>query len=526
MLRPSVETERLSTVQRAARHVLDKVSRGESGFGSMEVFPSDVPRALSGSTEYIWRAQLAWAWWKAAYLSCRILGRGVGKHRNYTLLPAGREALERIASDPVLASFYVKAKRNTASESYPSDWFRPEALRAPPPKEEDAEEQDAEEEDAEEEDAEDETSVGGQEEQGPASEDREKDRSTGIEVERERRWDLMIGVLEKVSTQFGDLKTEITSLKAEVKAQSDFVLEVAQRIEASSRSSVTSVPSVTREDLGRVSAEIVQAIVSEKTKLLHVGANFLESIRSVHSKLDEEEQRRQAWGEKLLASVGGIGSEVAVLAKRGKSHEELEVFISGRIQQLADDLRGDQEDLLEAAAETFDKRLGALDKRVATAVAKTPDLSGFKEDLAGLREDFSGVREDFSSVREDVEALLESIDEFDKGFISRLEEYKKQGSATNETFVRVTEGVQDILRATRAVCSAMVEVSVQRSAAAGASPEEIRRRAEGAIDTLETASKAIKGRVSSLGAGIIKNTAFDVDDGDSDGDKGAEEEES
>ena len=43
----------------------------------------------------------------------------------------------------------------------------------------------------------------------------------------------MIGVLEKVSTQFGDLRAEIVSLKAEVKAQSDFVLEVSQKIETS-----------------------------------------------------------------------------------------------------------------------------------------------------------------------------------------------------------------------------------------------------------------------------------------------------
>lgn len=502
MLRPSVETERLSTVQRAARHVLDKVSRSESGFGSMEIFPPDGPKALTGSTEYIWRSQLAWAWWKAGYLSCKIIGRGIGKHRSYMLLSQGRAALEQIADDPVLASFYVKAKRNTTSESYPPEWFQPEALRAPPKDEEE-----------EEEEASTDGSADGEEDEGPAPEDREKDRSekdgsASIEAERERRWDLMIGVLEKVSTQFGDLKIEITSLKAEVKAQSDFVLEVAQRIEASGR------PSVTREDLGQVSAEIVQAIVSEKSKLLQVSANFLESIRSVHSKFTAEEQAREQWSEKFLASIHAIGSEVATLAKRGKSHEELEVFISGRVQQLTDDLKADQEDLLEAAVESLDKRLSALDKCVATATAKTPDLSGFKDDLAGLREDLSGVKEDFSGVREDVEALLESIDEFDKGFISRLEEYKKQGSATNETFVRVTEGVQDILRATRAVCSAMVEVSMHRGAAAGASPEDIRRKAEGAIDNVEVASRAIKGRVSSLGAGIIKNTAFDVADDD------------
>ena len=32
-------------------------------------------------------------------------------------LPEGREALERIANDPILASFYIKAKRNTVPKA-------------------------------------------------------------------------------------------------------------------------------------------------------------------------------------------------------------------------------------------------------------------------------------------------------------------------------------------------------------------------------------------------------------------------
>jgi hypothetical protein len=174
MLRPSVETERLSTVQRAARHALDKAARGESGFGSMEIFPPDAPKALTGSTEYIWRAQLAWTWSKAGFFSCKILGRGIGKHRSYALLPEGREALERIANDPILASFYIKAKRNTVSEGYPPEWFRPEGLRVLEEREEEEEE---EEEGGE-----------GEEDEAPesgesASGDREGDRE-GASVER------------------------------------------------------------------------------------------------------------------------------------------------------------------------------------------------------------------------------------------------------------------------------------------------------------------------------------------------------
>ena len=186
-----------------------------------------------------------------------------------------------------------------------------------------------------------------------------------------------------------------------------------------------------------------------------------EALRAIRSKVFAEESSERP-NEKLSASIAaigtgilGLGSEIAALSKRGKSVEELEVFIAGRFQSLRDDLKSEHEGFADTVTENFglvDERLGKLDKRVGTAVAKAPDLSEFKGDLDGLKEDLS-------SVREDVEGLLESIDVFDKGFISRLEEYKKQGTATNETFVRVTEGVQDILRATRAVCSAMVEVS-------------------------------------------------------------------
>ena len=52
---------------------------------------------------------------------------------------------------------------------------------------------------------------------------------------------------------------------------------------------------------------------------------------------------------------------------------------------------------------------------------------------------------------------------------------------------------------------------MQRGVLAGASPEEIRKRAEGVVENVEAASSAIKGRVSSLGAGLIKNVALDVD---------------
>jgi hypothetical protein len=129
MTKPSVDAERLQIVQRAARYVLSKATVGGVRFGAMDIFPPELAIVKSGTPEYAWRSQLAWTWAKAGYMHETLSGTGLNKRRIYNLLQLGREALERIATEPVLASFYIRNRRVTGSETNrAAESYRPQEL--------------------------------------------------------------------------------------------------------------------------------------------------------------------------------------------------------------------------------------------------------------------------------------------------------------------------------------------------------------------------------------------------------------
>src|SRR5271170_1630812 len=127
--KPSKDAERLEIVQRTARYVLARSTVGATRFGAMDIFPIELPVPKNGTPDYAWRQQLAWTWAKAGYLHQAFTGTGLQKRRIYTMLAAGREALERIGADPALASFYIPNKRTAAdAESRPPEFFQPPEL--------------------------------------------------------------------------------------------------------------------------------------------------------------------------------------------------------------------------------------------------------------------------------------------------------------------------------------------------------------------------------------------------------------
>ena len=129
MTKPSQDADRLQTVQRVARYVLSRSTVGQTRFAAMEVFPPDLTAVKSGTPEYAWRQQLAWTWAKAGFLHEALAGTGLQKCRIYTMLQAGRDGLERIAADPVLASFYISNKRTGGDiANRPAEFFRPPEL--------------------------------------------------------------------------------------------------------------------------------------------------------------------------------------------------------------------------------------------------------------------------------------------------------------------------------------------------------------------------------------------------------------
>jgi hypothetical protein len=130
MHKPSIDAERLHIVQRAARYVLTRDKLGQARYSAMDVFPPELHVVKSGTSEYAWRWQLAWTWAKAGYMHETLSGTGLSKHRSYTILQAGREALEHIATHPALASFYIKNRRTagTAGEGRSPEYYRPPEL--------------------------------------------------------------------------------------------------------------------------------------------------------------------------------------------------------------------------------------------------------------------------------------------------------------------------------------------------------------------------------------------------------------
>lgn len=136
MTKPSVDRERLEAVQRAARYILSRDTLGQTRFTASDIFPPELGQPpATGSTEYAWRQQLAWAWARAGFLHEAVTGTGLQKRRIYTMLQAGREALEQITSDPVLASFYIRNLRTAggAAPEHPQTFYRPPDLRLTPP---------------------------------------------------------------------------------------------------------------------------------------------------------------------------------------------------------------------------------------------------------------------------------------------------------------------------------------------------------------------------------------------------------
>jgi len=130
MTRPSPEQQRVDAVQRAARYVLSRDALGHARFGAMDIFPPELGAVVPGSPEHAWRQQLSWAWARAGFLDENIAGKNLDKRRIYTLLPAGRVALERVAEDPQSAAFYAKNHRASggAAPERPQTFFRPPEL--------------------------------------------------------------------------------------------------------------------------------------------------------------------------------------------------------------------------------------------------------------------------------------------------------------------------------------------------------------------------------------------------------------
>jgi hypothetical protein len=276
--KPSAEAQRLEIVRAAARHLLAQDARGRTDIGTWEIYPPDVGRPESGTSEYTWRGQLAWCWWKAGFLDEKVVGQGMQRRRIYAVLPSGREALGRIAEDPVLASFYIKRKRSGVGVDYPSEWYRPPQL--------DVGTEAAIEDTGMESDPDREEGEGEAGREGAGGEE----APNVLEI-----------YLERTTAVLETLVARSAVLESEVRGHSDILLEIAQKL-----SSLPDSPSVlvTKDDLGKAAAEMASAIVRRES----AAASLAGAITATETAVKSTTARVESLATELMKTRSEIAS--------------------------------------------------------------------------------------------------------------------------------------------------------------------------------------------------------------------------
>lgn len=450
-------------VQRAAQHLLAISALGRTDLGTMDIFPSEVGAAEHGTSDYTWRQQLAWSWAKAGYLRQRLVGKGLAKHWAYTLSRDGRAAIERIATDPAIAAFYVKAKRSSTSENYPAEWYQPPQLVG-----------------LEESSSEDEGTTASEEEEGDgASEAANGDEEQELNAAPEDALGGLAVYFERTTAVLEAIATRVAGLEREVKAQSEFVLEAAQKMDHISEvvSAFAAKEPATRDDLGRALAEIASSFV--KTRELDAAA--LRQVVREASVLDAA-ALRQVVRETSAETRATL--KVVVTEAQAALQSAMEVAAaSSKPASLDTEVIGHA--VTSAVGEVIRESITDQFKEVSELVEEVSDgLSLVKDDIGQL----SGV----------AAALNEKFDE-------NAASFRKQVSAISDAAVHTSESARETLDAARAVSREMLGVAMER-ASRDEPIESVRARSEQAIDRLEAVGlRGGRTSASALGAGLIRN---------------------
>ena len=477
-LRPSVEAERLAVTQRAARHVIAEDARGNADFGTMDVFPPSAgPAPRSGTSEYTWRCQLAWTWAKAGYLSRKVAGDGTSKHWSYALTAEGRSALERIASDPVIASFYVKTKRSSGGD-YPVEWYQPPQLvrRSAEPMES----------------VEDGDNDGGN---GDVDGDVGMDMGEEFDEEGEedgkgsQAVDPVSVYFERSTAVLEALAERLVSVEREVKGQTEVLLEAVSRLERISPKPVTAEDEpATRGDVGRAAAEIASALSRhESMEPLRVSVEAMRGdVKEIVGTLAEAVGAVEALSQladKKFNSLHGAVLEELALGKQKAAEEAAETRAA---------LLG----ALRSSAEIAGKKLEEIGDKIAKGAAgDSPDI----EDVAAIAAD---LKNDLELVRDDMEALTETSASLQQKFSESILTFRQQMSGISEAAVRVAKMAEELLDGARFVSKEMTSIARER-ASREMDPEAVLARADAAADKLDALADGIHG-MSALGSGLIR----------------------
>jgi DNA-binding PadR family transcriptional regulator len=466
---PSTEAQRLQIVQRTARFVLATAHAG-TPFDAWGIFPPDQEHVDPGTPEYSWRDQLAWTWAKAGYFRVDVTGKGTRKHRTYTLTPLGRAALERIADEPALASFYITNKRihHPTSATPSMTHYQPPELRVlpalrsvPNPIEAEDEEAEAETEDEPEPEAEE---VG---EEEPARESGSRDQLAQFNTFIEG----VTRVLESMNKRLVAIESDRSSprlqtLEYEVHGFTDLMLSVAERLDRLTSTSSPESAVATRGDLGRASAELVKAFASASRP-------DSKSVAPPPSKLDEaalasslSATLRTAVTKEIDARVTaqfeGLIPVLAATARdtmREKAERE-DKKNEKTVKDLAATIRaGVREEITSALGKVdFKVDLSGFGKKLEESIAErlnillTGDPESVSDAASAMKEDLALIRKSAEKLGVNVATLIEAYEDEHAGF-------RRTGEIVSQALTNASHSALSILGAAKTVANEMMLLS-------------------------------------------------------------------
>jgi hypothetical protein len=541
-LKPSVQSERLEIIQKAARHLLAIAPRlGDVGFRTMDIFPADLGDCKYGSSEYTWRSQIAWTWSKAGWLSQALAGRDLGKHLVYKLLPEGKEAIERIATDPIVASFYISSKRHYGSEGLPASHYRaPELLDVPPAEDDEAEE--AEFIESLKKKTAQEASRRFMDEPGD-----EEDAARGVDAEQANDeggggvggseaffaayLEQSTKVLEVLSGEVRSLGGRLGKIEDEVRTQSEVMLDATARIEAGA----------SKSDVAEAAAELIAAVSKAgggggklDEAIVRAGLGFTNSldrglddtVARINRKVDGLESSLVAavstkMSESVLAMETSVGTSVgAAGATVGASVDKavetalervlpgiIAIAIGGKMDAIRDKVSAGVERILEARMTTFEK---AVEREITSTAEKMASVVGTQGLLvAALKTSIDDLEcrlsqvdfdsEDVREVREALDGMKDSLDQVEhhvgKVFQKHIETWKDLSNTS-----------QTLMEAAKFVSKEILALADDRASDKGIPHETIKQRSLEATDRF-TAAQVGLGSISPIGVGIIRPLA-------------------
>ena len=505
MTRPSVEADRLATVQRAAKYVLSMtgLTKGTVAFGSMDIFPADLSPAPRATPEYTWRWQLAWVWAKAGYFRETMTGTGLSKHREYTLLQKGREALERIAADPTLAAFYVPSKRTSAhKDERPASFYQPpelvtlmQEIPARSPLRLVKEETD----DAIEPEPEPETS-----EEAPSSQESESAGAGGpgglkdLPVFLERITLVLENFGERLAN-VGKLGARLDKIESEVAGQGEYMLGILQTLQniegkLGPKDAASDAAPVTRAQLATIVGEMTQSFIRDNPQNQAIAAlgERIAGYEESHGKLaaeiadslagvlagSKDEQAPKPFDESTLRAA--IAAEISqVLSKEMPKSVAVAALVRTAVaEEIAHGVDPIVQAVTLAQGAVSHEMKEDRESLEARLFGLAPNYAGAKKILEKLEKAVLAtcgeIKDELSDIEGAVTDFSDHLEKVNDNFVQGGKEFKRQGeeivlvSKKNVEVVQLTnDAARGVLDAAQAVSREMIHMARARATDAG-----------------------------------------------------------